>query len=152
MKAVIQRVSTAEVWVEKRLISRIDTGILTLLGIEKGDTKTEVERIISKILHLRIFEDENGKMNLSLKDVGGKHLIISQFTLAADCQKGNRPSFDAAEHANNAQTLYNYAIRLSESLGINTLSGEFGASMQIKLINDGPATFILSTSDKKGMS
>ena len=143
MKAVIQRVKNAEVIVDGTSVAQINRGILTLLGIARGDTETETQKLIKKICELRIFEDETGKMNLSLLDIHGEHLIVSQFTLAADCNTGRRPSFTIAERPEQAQLLYGRAVALSRELGISTASGIFQANMQISLINDGPATFVL---------
>jgi D-tyrosyl-tRNA(Tyr) deacylase len=145
MKAVIQRVKEASVVVDKKTISQIGPGILTLLGIEKGDSVSIVEKGIQKIIDLRIFEDENRKMNLSLKDVGGEHLIVSQFTLLGDCSQGRRPSFIQAEEPKRAEELYTHALSLSKTLlgAEKTKGGQFQADMKVQLINDGPVTFIL---------
>ena len=145
MKAVIQRVKEASVVVDTKTISQIGPGILTLLGIEKGDFFEAVEKGIQKILDLRIFEDENHKMNLSLKDIKGEHLIVSQFTLLGDCSQGRRPSFTQAEEPKRAEELYLYALKVSQSLidSEKTKGGQFQADMKVQLINDGPVTFIL---------
>lgn len=143
MRAVIQRVKSAEVAVEGEITGRIGEGILTLLGIGQGDTAQQVDKVIQKIAKLRIFADERGKMNLSLQDVKGGHLIVSQFTLYGDTSKGNRPGFGAAAAPAVAESLYERAIAISRSLGIETASGRFGADMKLSLLNDGPVTFIV---------
>ncbi|MFZ9596388.1 MAG: D-aminoacyl-tRNA deacylase [Bdellovibrionia bacterium] len=143
MIAVIQRVKSAQVSVHQKAVAEIQIGILTLLGVEKGDTPQRLQKLIQKICDLRIFEDENGKMNRSLVEIQGEHLIVSQFTLASDCSSGRRPSFLSAEKPELAEGLYRQAIELSRSFGVKTASGIFGADMQVSLVNDGPATFIL---------
>ncbi|MFV8258412.1 D-aminoacyl-tRNA deacylase [Bdellovibrio bacteriovorus] len=143
MKAVVQRVQNASVVVDGKLVSSIDKGYLTLLGVAKGDSEEQLQKLMTKILALRIFPDETGKMNLSLKDVGGQHLIVSQFTLLGDASKGNRPSFIAAELPDRAKELYEKALVLSESQGVKTQGGIFGADMKVSLLNDGPVTLLL---------
>ncbi len=143
MRAVIQRVSAAEVMVDGASVSRIGPGLLTLLGIQVGDDEAKLEKMIRKICELRIFADDAGKMNRSLADISGEHLIVSQFTLAADCSSGRRPSFTTAERPDRAKELYEHAIRLSEGLGVRTRGGVFQADMKVSLVNDGPVTFIL---------
>jgi D-tyrosyl-tRNA(Tyr) deacylase len=143
MKAVIQRVSSASVEVDGKIVSSIEKGVLTLLGVEKGDDEEKAAKLIRKICDLRIFEDENGKMNLSLKEVGGGHLIVSQFTLAGDCSQGRRPSFVNAEQPEIARKLYEQAIELSRQAGVTTAGGIFQADMKVSLVNDGPVTFVL---------
>ncbi len=143
MKAVIQRVSNAKVIVDGHELSKIQRGLLTLFGVSKNDTEESMKKIIQKIIDLRIFEDNNGKMNLSLKDIHGEHLIVSQFTLLGDTSKGRRPSFIQAEAPDRANQLYEKAITFSQSLGINTFGGKFGADMKVELTNDGPVTLIL---------
>jgi D-tyrosyl-tRNA(Tyr) deacylase len=143
MLAVIQRVSQAEVTVEGRSVSRIGAGILTLLGIETGDDEERLRKLITKICELRIFADEAGKMNRSLVDTGGGHLIVSQFTLAADCSSGRRPSFTSAERPARAKELYELAIEASQAAGVPTAAGVFQAEMKVSLLNDGPVTFVL---------
>lgn len=147
MKALIQRVAEASVEVEGRVVSRIGQGLLTLLAIEatdagdSPDSDTRLRRLIERILNLRVFEDSQGKMNRSLLDVGGEHLIISQFTLAADCSSGRRPSFTGAAAPNVAKERYENALRISAESGVRTASGVFQAHMRVSLVNDGPATF-----------
>ncbi|UYL09109.1 D-aminoacyl-tRNA deacylase [Bdellovibrio sp. SKB1291214] len=143
MKAVIQRVQSASVTVDGKKISSIGPGFLTLLGVAKGDTETQLQKLITKIIGLRVFPDAEGKMNLSLKDIGGEHLLVSQFTLLGDTSKGNRPSFISAESPSLAEPLYQKALELSQSLGVPTQGGIFGADMKIELLNDGPVTLIL---------
>lgn len=143
MKAVIQRVTQASVTVEGKKISEVQNGIVTLLGIEKGDTEEQLKKLIDKILDLRIFSDDQGKMNQSLIDKRYAHLIVSQFTLAGDCTQGRRPSFVQAESPERAKELYEKAIRLSTERGIETQGGVFQTDMKVNLINDGPVTFIL---------
>ncbi|MDG0817505.1 D-aminoacyl-tRNA deacylase [Bdellovibrio svalbardensis] len=143
MKAVVQRVLRASVTVDGEQISSIDKGLLTLLGVAKGDTEEQLQKLIQKITSLRIFPDESGKMNLSLKDIGGAHLIVSQFTLLGDTAKGNRPSFIGAETPDLAESLYNKSLEISRAQGIETKGGAFGADMKVELLNDGPVTLII---------
>jgi D-tyrosyl-tRNA(Tyr) deacylase len=143
MKAVIQRVKQGEVNVDGKPVASIGRGILTLLGVEAGDTEAVAEKMMQKICELRIFEDEAGKMNRSLLDIGGEHLIVSQFTLAADCGSGRRPSFVRAEKPERAKALYELALARSTALGARTSGGVFQADMKVGLVNDGPVTFIL---------
>lgn len=149
MRALVQRVKHAQVKVGGEVIGKIDSGLLTLLGAGQGDTEQDVEWIIQKILKLRIFEDSAGKMNLSLSDVKGSHLIVSQFTLYGDCSKGNRPSFVDALPPEPAKALYEKALKLSQDLGVSTEGGQFQAHMEVTLLNDGPVTLWLE-SPKKG--
>ena len=143
MKIVIQRVKNAEVEVEKNVIGKIEKGFLVLLGVTHGDTKQEADYLVKKLCKLRVFQDENDKMNLSLKDVGGKLLIVSQFTLYADCAKGNRPSFVDAARPEEANELYEYFCTECEKEGIEVQKGKFGADMKVSLLNDGPVTIII---------
>lgn len=141
MKALIQRVKRASVTIEGELFSAINSGILVFLGVEKGDEKDNAEKLAQKIVNLRIFEDENEKMNLSLKDVKGEMLVVSQFTLCGDCKKGTRPSFDKAANPDLAVDLYEYFIKCIEDNNIPVKTGKFRAMMDVELINDGPVTF-----------
>lgn len=141
MKALIQRVKRASVTIEGELFSAINSGILVFLGVEKGDEKENAEKLAQKIVNLRIFEDENEKMNLSLKDVKGEMLVVSQFTLCGDCKKGTRPSFDKAANPDLAVDLYEYFIKCIEDNNIPVKTGKFRAMMDVELINDGPVTF-----------
>jgi len=145
MKALIQRVTEADVQIEGKLYGKIGKGMLVLLGVEKGDTEQDVEYISKKVSHLRIFEDTNRKMNLSVVDIKGEILVISQFTLAARCGKGNRPSFDNAEEPIRAKELYAKCIDLFKKYGITVKTGDFGAYMAVRLVNDGPVTIILDS-------
>lgn len=141
MKALIQRVKRASVTIEGELFSAINSGILVFLGVEKGDEKENAEKLAQKIVNLRIFEDENEKMNLSLKDVNGEMLVVSQFTLCGDCKKGTRPSFDKAANPDLAVDLYEYFIKCIDDNNIPVKTGKFRAMMDVELINDGPVTF-----------
>jgi D-tyrosyl-tRNA(Tyr) deacylase len=143
MKAVIQRVKRASVTIENELYSQIDQGILVLFGVEKDDTLEKVEFFANKICDLRIFEDNNGKMNLSINDVKGEMLVVSQFTLAGDCKKGKRPSFDNAANPEKAIKLYEDFVKLVKNKQILVKTGKFRAMMNVELVNDGPVTFIL---------
>ena len=143
MKAVIQRVTRASVTVDGCTVGMIDGGFLVLLGIGADDTERDCERLAQKMLGLRIFSDEQGKINRSLNDVGGSLLIISQFTLYADCRKGNRPSFTAAKEPREAERLYRYFCDLCAAQGVSVQTGVFGADMSVELINDGPFTVVL---------
>ena len=143
MKGLIQRVKRASVTIDGKLYSEINQGILVLLGVEKGDDKTNAEKLADKICKLRIFEDENGKMNKSITDVNGEILVVSQFTLAGDCKKGTRPSFDKAEAPQIANELYEYFNKLITEKNIPVKTGVFGAMMEVELINDGPVTFMV---------
>jgi D-aminoacyl-tRNA deacylase len=149
MKAVIQRVKSGEVAVDGESVSKIGWGILTFLGVEVGDTEIALRKMIQKICELRIFEDEAGKMNRSLIEVGGEHLLISQFTLAGDCSSGRRPSFTGAEKPERARELYDRALLISRELGVSTFGGVFQADMKVSLVNDGPVTFILDVQEPK---
>ena len=143
MKALIQRVKQASVTIEDKLFSSIDNGILVFLGVQKGDSQDNAEKLAQKLVNLRIFEDENEKMNLSLKDVKGQMLVVSQFTLCGDCKKGTRPSFDNAELPEKANKLYEYFVSQIKNQGIETQTGSFGAMMDVELINNGPVTFMV---------
>ena len=145
MKVLIQRVKRASVTIDKELYSSIDKGILALVGIEKGDTLEQVQKSAKKIANLRIFPDENDKMNLSLIDVGGEMLVVSQFTLCGDCKKGTRPSFDKSAPPQIANELYEEFVKEIQSYGIKTQTGKFAAMMDVELINDGPVTFMIET-------
>ena len=143
MKFVIQRVTEASVEVEQRIVGKIGKGYLVLIGVGQGDTEETADRYLKKLLGLRIFEDENGKTNLSLKDVGGELLLVSQFTLYASCRKGNRPSFTDAGDPETAERLYRYIIRCAREQVPVVETGIFGAEMKVSLVNDGPFTVIL---------
>ena len=143
MKLVIQRVNEAKVEVENKLVGKIKRGFLVLLGVTNEDTVENADYLIKKLCNLRVFSDENGKMNLALKDVKGELLIVSQFTLYADCSSGNRPSFIKAARPNKAKELYDYFCKECEKSGIHVEKGIFGADMQVSLINDGPVTILM---------
>ena len=143
MRAVVQRVKETSLKVDGKLISKIPFGLTVFLGIKSGDTEKEASYLMKKISALRIFEDENGKMNLSVKDVGGEILLVSQFTLYGDASHGNRPSFTLAERPEKAEPLYEYALQELASYDIPVKRGVFGADMQIDQHNDGPVTILL---------
>lgn len=150
MRAVIQRVSRASVSINGRIKSAIGPGLLVLVGIEEADNETDVDWLAGKIVQLRIFNDNNNVMNLSLMDAGGSILAISQFTLHAKTRKGNRPSYIRAAHPEKAIPLYDlFVSRLSQLTGKETGTGEFGAMMHVELINDGPVTIIIDTKEKE---
>ncbi|MBR3249554.1 MAG: D-tyrosyl-tRNA(Tyr) deacylase [Clostridia bacterium] len=143
MKLVIQRVIKAKVEVGGKTVGKINKGFMVLLGVAEGDTQEQADYLVKKLCNLRVFEDENEKMNLALKDVGGELLIISQFTLCADCSGGNRPSFTGAEKPDKANKLYEYFCEECRKSGIKVEKGIFGADMQVSLINDGPVTILM---------
>ena len=150
MKFVIQRVTHASVTVDRDVLGKIEKGVMVLIGIEDSDTQAVADKMISKMLGLRIFEDEEGKMNLALKDVGGGLLLISQFTLYADCKKGNRPSFVKAGKPDMAEPMYEYIIEKCREQIKNTQKGQFGADMKVELLNDGPVTIVLDSHELMG--
>ena len=143
MKVLIQRVKNASVSINNKLYSSINAGMLALVGIEKGDSEEQVEKAARKIVNLRIFPDENDKMNRSLIDINGEMLVVSQFTLCGDCKKGTRPSFDKSAQPEIANDLYEKFIDKVKEYGIKTAHGQFGAMMDVELINDGPVTFMI---------
>lgn len=145
MKTVIQRVKNASVVVDNRVVGEIGQGLLVLLGITHDDLEKDVEWMVNKIVNMRIFSDDNDKMNLSLLDVNGEILVISQFTLYGDARKGNRPSFTSAAKPELAERLYNMFINKCIEAGIKTETGIFGADMKVKLENDGPVTLVLES-------
>lgn len=145
MKAVIQRVENASVSVEGNEISRIGAGLLVLLGVEKGDSEKDADFLLDKIIHLRIFEDGEGKMNRSLADISGELLVVSQFTLLADCRKGRRPSFTDAADPAQATTLYEYLLSRAKEKLPRVGRGQFQAMMKVSLVNDGPVTILLDS-------
>lgn len=143
MKAVLQRVIKASVSVNEKIVGEIDKGLLIFLGVGQNDNEDDVERLINKIVKLRIFADENDKINLSLSDVNGELLVVSQFTLYADCRKGNRPNFMNAGKPDTAERLYELFIEKSKEIVPKVEKGVFGADMKVELINDGPFTICL---------
>lgn len=143
MKFVIQRVKNAKVEVNNQIVGNIKKGFVVLIGIKQDDTKKEADYLVKKLINLRVFEDENNKMNLALKDIGGELLLISQFTLYANCLNGNRPSFTEAAKPENAKELYNYIIEECKKSINKVETGIFGADMKLNLLNDGPVTIIL---------
>ena len=147
MRAVVQRVTQASVTVDGELLGRIGKGFLILLGVADGDTRQMAEKMADKICRLRIFEDENGKTNLSLEDVEGELLVVSQFTLYADCRKGNRPSFVKAGAPGMANRLYEYVVEKCKGYVNRVEHGEFGADMKVELLNDGPFTLVLDSEE-----
>jgi D-aminoacyl-tRNA deacylase len=145
VRAVIQRVSRAEVRVAGEPVGRIGPGLCVFLGIGKADGQANVDQLADKIKNLRIFEDENGKMNLSVEEVREEILVVSQFTLYGDCRKGNRPSFSDAAPPDQAEKLYEYFVRRLRGAGLTVATGQFKARMDVTLINDGPVTFIVES-------
>ncbi len=146
MKAVIQRVTQSSVTVDEKTVGEISQGFLILLGIEDGDTEKDADKLSAKISGLRIFTDENDKMNLSLTDIGGEVLVVSQFTLCANCRKGRRPNFNAAARPKIAEPLYEYFCETMRQNGITKVEcGIFGADMKVSLLNDGPVTIIIDS-------
>lgn len=143
MKILVQRVLSADVSVNQKITGQINRGLLVFLGVEKNDTTAQADYLANKLVNLRIFEDENEKMNLSVQDISGGILLISQFTLAADMSRGNRPGFDNAETPEKAKQIYEYFIQKLTEKGIAPETGVFQADMKVRLINDGPATFWL---------
>ncbi len=148
MRAVLQRVKKAHVSIDQKIIGEIEHGLVILLGVENSDTEDDLNYLVDKCHGLRIFSDTGGKFNLSLSDVKGSILCISQFTLFADCKKGRRPSFIKAGKPVHAKTLYTEAIARWRSLGVKVATGEFGADMQVSLVNDGPVTIIIDSKDR----
>lgn len=145
MKAVIQRVKNAHVSVENTIVSNIGNGLLVLLGVQAGDTKKDADILVDKIINLRIFEDDQAKMNHSVKDVKGELLVVSQFTLLGNCKKGRRPSFINAAPPEQAEKLYEYVKGRAVASGVITKSGVFQANMNVSLTNQGPVTMVLDT-------
>lgn len=150
MKAVIQRVKQSNVKIDGEIVGSCNQGLMILLGVCCGDTGTDADKLIKKIPNLRIFEDENGKMNLSCLDIDGEMLVVSQFTLCADCSHGRRPSFINSAPPDEANALYEYFTEQLKAAGVKSVeTGRFGADMQVELINDGPVTIILDSKELK---
>ena len=147
MRCLLQRVGSASVAVDGKTVGKTDKGFLILFGAAPDDSEAIADAMARKIAALRVFEDENGKMNLSIADVGGSTLCVSQFTLYADCRKGNRPSFICACPPNRANELYEYFCNALRALGISTETGVFGADMKVSLVNDGPVTIMLDSDE-----
>jgi D-tyrosyl-tRNA(Tyr) deacylase len=145
MRAVLQRVTQAHVSVDDEIVGAIDQGLMVLLGVEQGDGQQDVAQLAKKTAELRLFEDADGKMNLSVEDIGGQLLVVSQFTLAADCRKGRRPGFSRAAPPEIAETLYLDYIEQLRQRGLSVATGRFQAMMQVHLVNDGPVTFLLDS-------
>ena len=148
MRALVQRVSEASVSVENRVVGRIDHGLLVFLGVKTGDTERDAEALARKVVQLRVFRDEQGKMNRSVAEVGGQLLIVSQFTLYGDSSKGNRPSYMAAAAPDLAKSLYEGFIEACKSRAIPVATGVFQANMQVQLVNDGPVTLLCESESK----
>ncbi|EWH04215.1 D-tyrosyl-tRNA(Tyr) deacylase [Pseudoalteromonas lipolytica SCSIO 04301] len=144
MQGLIQRVTQAKVEVDGEVVGEISKGILLLLGVEKHDTEQSAEKLLHKVSNYRIFTDQQGKMNLSLQDIQGELLVVSQFTLAADTKKGMRPSFSSAATPAQANALYEYFVEKAKAVDLRVATGQFAADMQVSLCNDGPVTFNLS--------
>jgi len=147
MIVVAQRCSKSKVLVQNKIIAKIKSGLMLLVGISKGDDYFEVDKVIDKIINLRIFNDKNKKMNLSILDIKGSLMVVSQFTLCGDIRKGRRPSFINAENPDRGLQVYKYMVNKFRDNGIETVTGEFGAMMDIDLINQGPATFIIDSKE-----
>jgi D-tyrosyl-tRNA(Tyr) deacylase len=145
MRAVLQRASEARVTVEDQTVGAIGRGLLVLLGVEEGDGEQDAAQLAKKTAELRLFEDGEGKMNLSVEEIGGEVLVVSQFTLAADCRKGRRPGFSRAAAPETANALYEHFVALLRERGLTVATGRFQAMMQVALVNDGPVTFLLDS-------
>jgi D-tyrosyl-tRNA(Tyr) deacylase len=149
MKLVVQRVSEARVVVNSSSTGTISTGLLLFIGISKSDTPADADYLLDKVTHLRLFPDDAGKMNRSVQEVGGSLLLVSQFTLYADCRKGRRPSFDQAAPPEQAQALYNYFVESARKGPVPVETGIFQATMQVHLVNDGPVTILIDSADRR---
>ncbi|GAB6077059.1 D-aminoacyl-tRNA deacylase [Desulfurobacterium crinifex] len=147
MKVVLQRVLSGKVVVSGETVGEIGQGIVVLVGFEKGDINSYIDKMVDKIVSLRIFEDVAGKMNLSVKDINGSLLIVPNFTLAADCRKGRRPSFQSSEDPERAEEMFKRFVEKCKELGVEVQTGIFGADMKVHIVNDGPVTFILTSKD-----
>ena len=147
MIIVVQRSSEAKVTVNNKIISQIKSGLMVLVGINKVDEFSDAEKVVDKIINLRIFNDEKNKMNLSVLDINGSVMVVSQFTLCGDTRKGRRPSFINAENPEKGLEIYDHMVNRLRDKGLNTVTGEFGAMMDIELVNEGPATFIINSKE-----
>ncbi len=147
MKVVLQRVKKAEVRVSSKITGKINKGIVILLGVEENDSQKDADYLAEKIAELRIFEDTNGKMNLSIQEIKGEFLVVSQFTILCNCQDGRRPSFDKAARPEAAEKLYGYFVERLKKYSLPVETGEFKAMMEVELVNDGPVTFIIDSKD-----
>ena len=147
MIIVVQRCSEAKVTIDNKIISQIKSGLMLLVGINKGDEFSDADKVVDKIINLRIFNDEKNKMNLSVLNINGSVMVVSQFTLCADTRKGRRPSFIYAENSDKGLEIYDYMVNRLRDKGLNTVTGEFGAMMDIELVNEGPATFIINSKE-----
>ena len=147
MIIVVQRCSEAKVTVNNIIISQIKSGLMLLVGINKGDEFSDADKVVDKIINLRIFNDEKNKMNLSILDINGSVMVVSQFTLCGDTRKGRRPSFINAENPDRGLEIYDHVVTRFRDKGLNIVTGEFGAMMDIELVNEGPATFIINSKE-----
>ena len=147
MIIVVQRCSNAKVIVNNKIISQIKSGLMLLVGINKGDEFSDADKVVDKIINLRIFNDEKNKMNLSVLNINGSVMVVSQFTLCGDTRKGRRPSFINAENPDRGLEIYDHMVNRLKDKGLNTVTGEFGAMMDIELVNEGPATFIINSKE-----
>ena len=147
MIIVVQRCSEAKVTVNNKIISQIKSGLMLLVGINKGDEFSDADKVVDKIINLRIFNDEKNKMNLSVLDINGSVMVVSQFTLCGDTRKGRRPSFINAENPDRGLEIYDHVVTRFRDKGLNIVTGEFGAMMDIELVNEGPATFIINSKE-----
>ena len=147
MIIVVQRCSEAKVTIDNKIISQIKSGLMVLVGINKGDKFSDADKVVDKIINLRIFNDEKNKMNLSILDINGSVMVVSQFTLCGDTRKGRRPSFINAENPDRGLEIYDHVVTRFRDKGLNTVTGEFGAMMDIELVNEGPATFIINSKE-----
>ncbi|KUK14688.1 MAG: D-tyrosyl-tRNA(Tyr) deacylase [Synergistetes bacterium] len=149
MRTLVQRVKEGAVLIDGREVGKIGKGVVVLLGVGQGDTMEDLDYLVDKVVNLRIFSDEEGKMNLSLIDVGGEALVVSQFTLYADCRKGRRPSFTDAAPPEKGKEMYEAFVNKLREKGIKVETGEFGAMMLVKIYNDGPVTIMLDSEDRR---
>ena len=145
MRAIVQRVSEASVRVDEQVVGRIGSGLLVLLGVARADGNREADYLAEKIVHLRVFEDEQGKLNRSVREAGGQVLVVSQFTLLGDCRKGRRPSFTDAADPETGNRLYEYFVGQARQMGVTVETGRFRAHMKVALINDGPVTLVIDS-------